>query len=82
MIECVPLAEKFGIFLESSLFSTQALAVGCHALLWVWSPGALAEAFTEVGSKREYETTEPSDAKIDRCDLSQAQNQTEDVPCT
>lgn len=78
----MPFAEKFGIFLESSLFSTQALAVGYHALLWAWSPGALAAAFTEVGSDREYENTDPSDAKTDRRDPSQAQNQTENVPCT
>lgn len=48
MIEGVPVAEKFVIFLESSPFSTQALAGGCHVVLWAWGPGALAEAFTDL----------------------------------
>lgn len=47
-IACAPFAEKFDIFLESSHFPSQALAEGCHALLWAWDSGALVEALTEV----------------------------------
>lgn len=53
MIEGVPVAEKFVIFLESSPFSTQALAGGCHVVLWAWGPGALAEAFTFKATETE-----------------------------